>query len=550
MGGFAGFLGSAAGGYAQAAREDTQRQFETEQNRRGQLVDMLGKLAQDPTAHPETQQAALQMAMETLHAPWNKPIKPDINKLLTAGPAQPTQTATSQGQTAAVPHDLTNLIPKGQPMPTPPTSAGMPAPPVAQQAQFTPPPNMGMRYTPAEQAGMAGQEHEAVAAGQMSGQIGARQKALEGMNLPDDQRAMLALGTPGYAGMQTRGVQAVRYVDPANPGQVQWGTYDKVHKVTYAQGGDVVPNAQVFEPSLVGSEHTAATTDPLTGLTTKSSSTTTKTLGGQKVGAGKPLPQPPGASGAMPVPPKSTGAAPSKPAGVAATDNTVGGRALPAAAVGIIAAQARNFERSGIAPTGKTAPMVQEYMAEHGMVPHTAQQVSDYQKGFDLAMSEDKRFKMMDDLQKKVMADPSPENVGSYDAALLAYHMGMTVGQVKGMRSGKDMVMLHEKARSLPESLRTAAEGWVNGAQLSPEQRQNFVDLAKESRKANWNMAVSQARGMGFTRFPQPTPGLPALGVVPGTLDRKALDAVARDHKITYGEARKQAAAAGYSIDD
>ncbi len=195
MGGFLGFLGSAAGGYAQASREDTQRQFETEQNRRGQLVDMLGKLAQDPTAHPETQQAALQMAMETLHAPWNKPIKPDINKLLTAGPAQPTQTATSQGQQAAPPHDLTNLIPKGQPMPTPPTSEGMPAPPVAQQAQFTPPPNMGMRYTPEEQAQQAGRLHEAEAGGQTSGQIGARQKAIEGGASP------YALGIPGMAGL-------------------------------------------------------------------------------------------------------------------------------------------------------------------------------------------------------------------------------------------------------------------------------------------------------------------------------------------------------------
>ncbi len=237
MGSFAGFLGSAAGGYAQAAREDTQRQFETEQNRRGQLVDMLGKLAQDPTVHPETQQAALQMAMETLHAPWNKPIKPDINKLITAGPAQPTQTATSQGQQSSVPHDLTNLIPKGQPMPTPPggidpgfsmtppagaaqhdpgfsvapptgtanidpgfsigstTAQGRPMPSLPQQAQFTPPPNMGMRYTPAEQAQIAGQEHQAVAGGQMAGQIGARQKAIEGGASP------YALGIPGMAGL-------------------------------------------------------------------------------------------------------------------------------------------------------------------------------------------------------------------------------------------------------------------------------------------------------------------------------------------------------------
>ncbi len=226
MGSFAGFLGSAAGGYAQAAREDTQRQFETEQNRRAQMVDMLGKLAQDPTAHPETQQQALQMAIETLHAPWNKPVKPDFNRLITTGPKQPTQTATTPGPTAGPQHNLTNLIPQGQPMPTPPTGSGLPGPgqsfgpsghyamdvpgtpqataagrmmpQVREQAQFTPPPNMGMRYTPGEMAGIEGQQAGAVAGGTMGGQIGARQKALEGMDLPPTERAMLSLGMPGY----------------------------------------------------------------------------------------------------------------------------------------------------------------------------------------------------------------------------------------------------------------------------------------------------------------------------------------------------------------
>ena len=201
MGSFAGFLGDAAKGYAQAAQLDTQRQFEAEQNKRSQVVDLLGKLAQDPTAHPETQQAALQMALETLHAPWNKPIKPDFNKLITAGPAQPTQTATTAGPTQAPQHDLTNLIPPGQPMPTPPTSAGVAEPQVSQQAQYTPPPNMGMRYTPTEQAQLAGQGAGAVAGGTLSGQIGARQKALEGMDLPPQERAMMTLGVPGMAGL-------------------------------------------------------------------------------------------------------------------------------------------------------------------------------------------------------------------------------------------------------------------------------------------------------------------------------------------------------------
>src|SRR5438445_11417463 len=133
MGSFSGFLGDAASGFAQAAREDKQRQFEMEHERRTQLTNLLGKLAGDPTAHPETQQAALQGIAAIHGSPWNKPIKaePIINSLITRGPQQSTQTATTAGPTAGAPHDLANLIPPGQPMPTPPTSAGAPMPQVS-----------------------------------------------------------------------------------------------------------------------------------------------------------------------------------------------------------------------------------------------------------------------------------------------------------------------------------------------------------------------------------------------------------------------------------
>src|SRR6266851_9506967 len=166
MGSFAGFLGNAAGEFAQAARQDKQREFESEMQRRSELTNLLGKLAGDPTAHPETQQAALQGIAAIHGSPWNKPIKaePIINSLITRGPQQPTQTATTPGAQAGSPHDLTNLIPQGQPMPTPPTSAGAPMPQLPQQAQFTPPPNVGMRYTPEEQAAQAAHAAGAITA--------------------------------------------------------------------------------------------------------------------------------------------------------------------------------------------------------------------------------------------------------------------------------------------------------------------------------------------------------------------------------------------------
>jgi len=230
--------------------------------------------------------------------------------------------------------------------------------------------------------------------------------------------------------------------------------------------------------------------------------------------------------------------------------NTVGGRVLPQAAIGIISSQARNFERSGIAPTGKTAPIVQQYMDENGMTPHTTQQVGDYQKAFDKAMNEDKRLKMMSDIAAKVAADPNPANIGSFDVALSAYHTGMTVGQIQGMRSGKFSVEMPMAARSLPESIQVGIQHVLNGGELSPEQRANFVDLAKQSRQQAWAEAMTQAKGMGFSRFPQPTPGLPPLGLWPGVVNRQQLTSLAKDHHLSYGEARKQAIAAGMNVQD
>ncbi len=131
-------------------------------DRRDQIANMLGKLASDPTAHPDTRQNAFQMALETLHAAPGKVVKPDINRLITTGPKQPTQTATTPSAQAGPPHDLTNLIPQGQPMPTPPTSAGQPMPQLRQ----------------------------------LTGQIGARREALQGMELPPQEKAMMTLGMP------------------------------------------------------------------------------------------------------------------------------------------------------------------------------------------------------------------------------------------------------------------------------------------------------------------------------------------------------------------
>lgn len=98
------------------------------------------------------------------------------------------------------------------------------------------------------------------------------------------------------------------------------------------------------------------------------------------------------------------------------------------------------------------------------------------------------RYQIMQNL--KVKADKGEGNIGSYDTALLAFHMGMTVGAVKGMRQGRDLILMHKQAKSLPESMQVAIEHWVNGAELSAEQRQNFTEMADEKLKSSQDAAL------------------------------------------------------------
>lgn len=98
--------------------------------------------------------------------------------------------------------------------------------------------------------------------------------------------------------------------------------------------------------------------------------------------------------------------------------------------------------------------------------------------------SDQLRYNMMLQMKKDVDENPDAENIGSFDVAMLAFHLGMTTGAVRNMRQGKDTIHMHEAARSLPEDMRVAMESWVNGAQLSPEQRANFLRLAKQKMEA------------------------------------------------------------------
>ena len=145
-----------------------------------------------------------------------------------------------------------------------------------------------------------------------------------------------------------------------------------------------------------------------------------------------------------------------------------------------------------------------------------------YMKVNETLQQDESRYNIMQKAYQDSLANP--KNVGSFDAALLAFHMGMTVGAVKGMRQGRDLIMMHKQARSLPETMQVAVEHWVNGAELSPEQRENFLKLAQDKMETsrmqaneagnNYQTAFGEYRsfvkdvGKGKVKMPTKGPGV------------------------------------------
>lgn len=203
LAGIGSALGAAVGGFEQARQIDLQRQFEGEQSRRAQFMSLLGQLAQNPNAHPYTQQQALQMGIELAKTPLNKTWKMDPERLLTPPELQqklPMQQVTTPGNMAL-------------PMPTPPGATGtpeqqlpirsMPIPQPPLTAQFQPQPQPSMIMTPEQAAQRIGTLTSAETGGQLRGQIGAREEYLQNIpGLNPEERAMFGLGINPYMYMR------------------------------------------------------------------------------------------------------------------------------------------------------------------------------------------------------------------------------------------------------------------------------------------------------------------------------------------------------------
>ncbi len=91
----------------------------------------------------------------------------------------------------------------------------------------------------------------------------------------------------------------------------------------------------------------------------------------------------------------------------------------------------------------------------------------------------------MQDAQTRINSGKSTA-IGADDMILLSNHIAMTMGQVKGARSGQQIIAEHRKARDLPSEIQVIVDGWREGSQLSPGQRQEFIHAAAD-RLAGYN---------------------------------------------------------------
>lgn len=244
MGGASNVLGHVAAGFEGARQADLQRQFEDVQNRRALHIGLLSKLAQDETVHPDVRNWALQSAIQGAQTPLQKNWEPKWKEMPT--PTTPPQQAT--------------------PPPAPPLQVGqMTLPPPPPTTVTTPGGQPSTFMTPEQHTAMLAQRTGVVTGAQAGAEVKQfiptidpqtremRMVPVSGtgqqMGQPIENAFNMAMMRPLMSG-----VQQIQYVGP--DGTPLPGSHDKLGLfgtpgAVYDQQGQLVPNAQIFAPSLV-----------------------------------------------------------------------------------------------------------------------------------------------------------------------------------------------------------------------------------------------------------------------------------------------------------
>lgn len=254
MGGFAGLLGHAAAGFEGARQQDLQRQFADEQNRRAMAGELLGKIAGDENQHPDVRNAALQSYLGLSQAPPNKQYNfgKEIQPIFDLMAQRRAQTGQPQQSQSTVPQ----MTLGSQTLPATTTQfQGPPAPPeglLASSSDVTS--NMAQRKTALTKAEAGAEAKFPVM--QIDPETNrTSEQFISGTGQPMGapvQNAFNPAAMRGFASM-------IHPVMAAGPdGAPIPALQNKMTGEVYDQEGNVIPNAQVFAPSLVGRTSTEA----------------------------------------------------------------------------------------------------------------------------------------------------------------------------------------------------------------------------------------------------------------------------------------------------
>jgi hypothetical protein len=98
---------------------------------------------------------------------------------------------------------------------------------------------------------------------------------------------------------------------------------------------------------------------------------------------------------------------------------------------------------------------------------------------------------------KRGMLGGGPYLNGPQSMQFLANHMALTVGRIKGARTGKDLIEAHIKARDLDQGTEAIASKILSGGVLTHEQAQQMLGTTGVKRASAWQKVRETGQDLG-----------------------------------------------------
>jgi hypothetical protein len=148
-----------------------------------------------------------------------------------------------------------------------------------------------------------------------------------------------------------------------------------------------------------------------------------------------------------------------------------------------------NTKTGEMKPVSKPAPGGATTAAGAGV---GNKQIETFNKDYvNPAESIERSYQMFQDAYNAIKSGDA--KTGAEDMLLLSQHLGTTFGQVKGSRMNKDLIQEHKDAIGMQDKIERFGNTLASGAQLSPDQREEFNGLITNMRNLTWQAAAKEA---------------------------------------------------------